>query len=151
MEALDRDKAIDVLNRIMECELAGVVRYTHYSLLVCGYHRDPVASWLGLQAEEGLKHARRAGKLLTLLGGHPTPGIRPRQDAYEKDVGVILREALDHEHEACTAYHELLELCRGRSLFIEDYARQLIVAEDLHAEEVGRLLHGPREVAPYLA
>lgn len=151
MEALNRDKAIALLNRIMECELAGVVRYTHYSLLVSGYNGDPVAEWLRAQADEGLKHARRAGKLLSLLGGHPAPTLLAVNGAYEKDIGVILRESLDHENEACAAYHELLGLCRGRSVFIEDYARQLIHAEDAHVAEVTRLLHAPREVVPYVA
>lgn len=151
MEALNRDKAIAILNRIMECELAGVVRYTHYSLMVCGYNRDPISAWLRAQAEEGLKHSQRAGKLLILLGGHPTPDIRMPRESYERDVAAILRESLDHENVAGAAYQDLLQLCQGRSLFIEDYARQLIGAESLHADQVTRLLQSPREVAPYAA
>ena len=33
MASLDVDKVVGLLNRILEHELAGVVRYTHYSLL----------------------------------------------------------------------------------------------------------------------
>ena len=151
MEALNRDKTIMVLNRIMECELVGVIRYTHYSLLVSGYNGDPVADWLRAQADEGLKHARRAGKLLSLLGGHPAPTLLPIQGAYERDIGVILRESLELENEACAAYRELLVLSKGRSVFIEDYARQLISAEGAHAAQVERLLHAPRAAAPHVA
>ena len=32
MAKLDTDGVVRVLNRILEAELAGVVRYTHYSL-----------------------------------------------------------------------------------------------------------------------
>ena len=35
-QELDRNAAIGVLNRILELELAGVVRYTHYALMVYG-------------------------------------------------------------------------------------------------------------------
>ena len=59
--------AIDALNRIMELELAGVVRYTHYSLMVYGYNRIPIVSWLKSNAQEGLDHAHKAGELATLL------------------------------------------------------------------------------------
>ena len=61
MEALKKDKAITILNRIMELELAGVVRYTHYSLMIYGYNRIPIVGW----AAEGLAHAQRAGELIT--------------------------------------------------------------------------------------
>jgi hypothetical protein len=46
MATLDKDKVIGLLNQILEQELAGVVRYTHYSLLVFGYNRIPIVAWL---------------------------------------------------------------------------------------------------------
>ncbi|HSD61771.1 MAG TPA: ferritin-like domain-containing protein, partial [Burkholderiales bacterium] len=73
----DKAKVIALLNRILELELAGVVRYTHYSLMVFGYNRIPIVSWLSSQADEGLLHARKAGELITQLGGHPSLGIGP--------------------------------------------------------------------------
>ena len=33
--------ASDALNHIMELELAGVVRYSHYALMIYGYNRIP--------------------------------------------------------------------------------------------------------------
>ena len=39
---LDNDRVVSVLNRILEMELTGVVRYTHYSFLVFGYGRIPI-------------------------------------------------------------------------------------------------------------
>ena len=35
---------IKALNSILEFELAGVVRYTHYALMVYGYNRIPIVS-----------------------------------------------------------------------------------------------------------
>ena len=48
---LDKDKAVALLNQIMELELAGVVRYTHYALMVYGYNRIPIVEWLNKQAQ----------------------------------------------------------------------------------------------------
>jgi len=67
-----QDAVISSLNKIMELELSGVVRYTHYSLMVYGYNRIPIVSWLKDNADESLAHARKAGELVTLLGGHPS-------------------------------------------------------------------------------
>ena len=149
MEALNREKSIAVLNRIMELELAGVVRYTHYSLMVFGFNRIPIVNWLRAQAEEGLRHAQRAGEMITLLGGHPSLAIGPLLESYEHEVGAILRESLRHEDESCAAYYDLLELAQGRSVQLEDYARAMIVAEESHADEVNKMLRTPGELAPY--
>ena len=43
---IDKHEVVVILNRILESELAGVVRYTHYSFLVFGYHPIPIVSWL---------------------------------------------------------------------------------------------------------
>ena len=63
---------IEILNEIMETELAGVVKYTHYSLMVYGYNRIPIVEWMKSNATESLDHAHRAGEFVTLLGGHPS-------------------------------------------------------------------------------
>ena len=72
MKNFDKQKTIKTLNNIMELELSGVVRYTHYSLMVYGYNRIPIVSWLKANAQEGLDHATKAGELVTMLGGHPS-------------------------------------------------------------------------------
>ncbi|HBO16345.1 MAG TPA: bacterioferritin, partial [Porticoccaceae bacterium] len=72
MSEADNQEAIDILNEIMEAELAGVVRYSHYALMVYGYNRIPIVDWMKSNANEGLLHAHRAGELVTLMGGHPS-------------------------------------------------------------------------------
>ena len=42
-QELDKAAVVALLNRILEDELAGVVRYTHYSLMVFGYGRIPIS------------------------------------------------------------------------------------------------------------
>ena len=60
---MNKEKIIKSLNQILEMELAGVVRYTHYALMVCGYSRIPIIGWLRGQATESLDHANQAGEL----------------------------------------------------------------------------------------
>ncbi len=149
MKSLDKDKAIAVLNRILEYELAGVVRYTHYSLMVYGYNRIPIVGWLREQANEGLDHAQRAGELITLLGGHPSLGIGPLLESHRHEIGAILRESLAHETEALGQYYELLKIAEGHSVMVEDYARELITAEEMHAGEINKMLRNPGEIATF--
>lgn len=140
---------VDALNRIMEIELAGVVRYTHYSLMVFGYNRIPIVSWLKGNAEEGLAHAQKAGELVTLLGGHPSLKIGPLLETEQHDIGDILRESLAHEKSALAAYYDLLKMAEGKSVLIEEYAREMIMLEELHLDEVNKMLRKPGETAPY--
>ena len=75
MATLNTKKVIDQLNRILECELAGVVRYTHYSMMIFGYSRIPIVKWFQDEATESLAHAQQAGEMVTRLGGHPSLAI----------------------------------------------------------------------------
>lgn len=147
----DNKSAIAVLNRIMEAELAGVVRYTHYSLMVYGYNRIPIVSWLEGNASEGLAHARKAGELVTLLGGHPSLQIGPLLETARHDIGDILRESLEHEKMTLDLYYELLKVATDRSVLLEEYAREMIMLEELHLDEVNKMLRKPGEVQAFQA
>jgi len=140
---IDPTAAIATLNKILEAELAGVVRYTHYSFMVSGYGRIPIVSWLHGQASESLLHAQEAGELITALGGHPSLGIGKLLETHKHDIGDILRESLEHEQGAITEYEQLLELVQGRNVMLEEYARQKIAAESKHVSEVKKMLKHP--------
>ena len=129
----DRQQALDLLNQILEQELAGVVRYTHYSFMVFGHSRIPVVSWFRQQAAESLAHAQQAGELITHLGAYPSLAIGPLLDSHQTDIATMLQEALKTEAEALVLYRRLLTLAEGRSVLLEEYARQMIYAEELHA------------------
>lgn len=149
MDEVKNQLAIDALNRIMELELAGVVRYTHYSLMVYGYNRIPIVSWLKDNAQEGLGHAHRAGELVTLLGGHPSLKIGALLETQKHDIGDILRESLEHEKNALAAYYSLLKIAEGTSVLLEDYSRDMIVQEEMHLDEVNKMLRRPGAIAPF--
>ena len=146
MNDADKQKAIDVLNKILELELAGVVRYTHYALMVFGYNRIPIVSWLKGNGDESLEHAHRAGEIVTLLGGHPSLKIGSLLETHKHDIGDILRESLEQEQSTLDAYYELLRLAEGKSVMLEEYAREMIVLEEMHLDEVNKMLRKPGEI-----
>lgn len=147
---MSSQSAIAALNKIMELELAGVVKYTHYSLMVYGYNRIPIVSWLKGNADESLAHAHKAGELVTLLGGHPSLKIGSLLETEKHDIGDILRESLEHEKAALDAYYELLKVAESStSVLLEEYAREMIVQEELHLDEVNKMLRKPGEIEPF--
>jgi len=145
----DNTKVIGSLNKILEMELAGVVIYTHYGLMVYGYNRIPIISWLRGQATESLTHANQAGELITNLGGHPSLAIGRLLETHNHDIGNILRESLEHETASLNSYKDLLKLVQGESVMLEEYARQMIHTEELHLGEVNKMLRSPGDVKPY--
>ena len=141
--------AIEVLNKILELELAGVVRYTHYALMVFGYNRIPIVSWLKGNGDESLMHAHKAGEFVTMLGGHPSLKIGPLLETHQHDIGDILRESLEQESTTLAAYYELLKLTEGKSVALEEYAREMILLEEIHLDEVNKMLRKPGEIEPF--
>ena len=149
MPKINQDQVVAVLNRILEAELAGVVRYTHYSFLVFGFGRIPIVSWLREQANESLLHAQQAGEWVTALGAYPSLVIGALLESHQHDMAAVFRESLEAEDRALDLYRELLTLVAGRSIALEEYARQMIRVEELHAAEVDKMLRKPGDLAAF--
>ncbi|ACK73524.1 Ferritin Dps family protein [Gloeothece citriformis PCC 7424] len=140
MIELDREKTIEVLNRIMEYELAGVVRYTHYSLMVTGPHRIPIVQFFQQQATESLTHTQQVGEILTGLEGHPSLKVAPIEESYEHNLHSILTESYNHEKQALELYKELLDVVKDASVYLEEFARGMIGQEEIHQLELKKML-----------
>ncbi|HWZ64078.1 MAG TPA: ferritin-like domain-containing protein [Steroidobacteraceae bacterium] len=139
-------KAVETLNHILELELAGLVRYLHYSFMIFGHNRIPIVAWLRGQADESQAHAVQAGEHITNLGGHPSLRIGALLETHKHNVDEILREALSHEEEGLTEYRRLLELTAGRNIMLEEYARAQIAAEEAHVADIGKMLRKPGSI-----
>ncbi len=140
LKELNKEKVCDVLNQIMEFELAGVVRYTHSSLMVVGPHRIPIVQFLQEQASESLMHAQTAGEFLTGLDGHPSQKISKILETNDHSIKGILEESLEHEMAALDLYKELLRIVEGSSIYLEEYTRNLIGQEEQHQLELRKML-----------
>tara|TARA_B110000240_G_C13345333_1_gene387291 strand:- start:101 stop:550 length:450 start_codon:yes stop_codon:yes gene_type:complete len=140
MENVDRNKVTSILNDIMKYELAGVVRYTHSALMVVGPYRESLVSYFNGQAAESLEHAKSSGELLTSLGGHPSQDISIIDESNEHSVIALLTESLEHEREAVSLYKQLLDEVEGKSIYLEEYAKEMIKSEEIHSLEVEKML-----------
>ena len=140
MLELDEEKVRTLLNRILQHEMAGVVRYTHYSLVITGPHRIPIVEFMKSQATESLAHAQNAGEILTGLGGHPEMAVSPLEESHDHSIRALLEESLEHEREASRLYRDLLDTARDKSIYLEEFARSMISQEELHQIEIRKML-----------
>ena len=140
MENIDRKKVISILNDIMKYELAGVVRYTHSALMVVGPYRESLVTYFNGQSSESLTHAQSAGELLVSLGGHPSQEVSIIDESNEHNVSALLSESLDHERQAVSLYKELLEEVVDKSIYLEEYAKEMIKNEEIHSLTVEKML-----------
>ena len=137
---INSKEVCDILNSIMEYELAGVVRYTHSSMMVSGPYRLPIVTFLKEQAEESLMHAQLAGEKIAGLDGHPSQRIAKIEETNRHTIKDILQETLDHERDAIRMYYKLLEAVQDQSVYLEEFARSMIGQEELHVLEVEKML-----------
>ena len=140
LKELNTSKVCDILNRIVELEMAGVVRYAHSSLMVTGPNRIPIVTFLQEQANESLAHALQAGGYITGFGGHPSQNISAIEENHNHSVEQILTESLEHEMKAVETYKELLMEVADASIMLEEYARGQIGMEEQHALEIRKML-----------
>src|SRR4249920_1556767 len=137
---------VSTLNRILELELAGVVRYLHYSFMIFGHSRIPIVSWLRDQASESEAHAVLAGEHITTFGGHPSLKIGSLLETHKHSINDILDEAYTHEEEGLDEYRKLLKQVRDKSIMLEEYARAQIAAEEQHLAEIRKMKRAPGSI-----
>ncbi|MFN2515095.1 MAG: bacterioferritin [Pyrinomonadaceae bacterium] len=148
-KSVEKGAAVSLLNEILETELAGVVRYTHYALMVFGHSRIPIVSWLRSEATTCLMHANEAGELVTHFGEHPSLKIGALLETHKHGINDILLESLEAEKAGLELYKKLLEMVRDRSVLLEDYARKMIAEEERHLGEVNKMLRKPGEITQF--
>ena len=144
----DRDGTLKVLNEIVELELAGVVRYTQYSLMIFGHARIPIMNWMREQALESLAHATQAGEEVTALGGDVSLGIGELVPTHPASIDGMLQEMLGQERRAVELYRKLLALTEGRHVSLEELARQMIRTEEMDVAEIEKMLRKPAAGSP---
>ena len=137
---MNKNKVIKILSEIFNHEINGVVRYTHYALMVFGSDRLPLVTYFRNQAKESLMHADLAGEHITGLGGHPPLNNDNLKETFNHNINDLLKETLEHEKSAISVYYQLLDLVQDKSVYLEEYARSMIGQEELHALEVEKML-----------
>ena len=137
---MNKKNIIKKLTEVFDLDLSGVIRYTHYSLMIFGHNRLPLVDFFKAQASESLAHANLAGEHITGLGGHPPLNINNIKETFKHDISEILKETLEHEKKAIKVYYELSDIIDDTSIYLEEYARTMIGQEELHVLEVEKML-----------
>ena len=127
------------LDKILEAELSGVVRYLHYSFMIFGPNRIPITGWFREHATEGMKHATMIGEKITALGGHASVKVKPVPETNKHNVLDMLAESLEYERETLKMYYDLLGTVEG-DVPLEEMVRGLIADETGHVEEVEKMI-----------
>jgi bacterioferritin len=145
--SLDTRAVVKVLNQLLELELAGVVRFMHYSLMVFGHARIPIVAWLRGEANEAMGHAQKIGEWITALGEHPSLKIGTLLETHRHQIDDILKEVMEHEQEGLGFYRDLLAMVEGVDIALEEFARGMIELETSHVHEVEKMLRRPGAIS----
>ena len=140
---MNKEQVIEKLNQALENEYAGVVRYSHYSLMIFGFNRIPIVAWFRSQSAESLAHAEQIGEKITALGGHPSLKMGSLLETHKHAVAEILNESLEHERAQVGLLHEILSLVEGKDVHLEEFIRGMILDEQEHIYEIEKMLRRP--------
>jgi bacterioferritin len=139
MEMTSNKQALEILGRIFQEEMAGIVRYLHYSFMIMGHNRIPIQKWFRDQANEAVTHTVMIGEKITSLGGHPPMMTSQIEETNQHSVHKLLEECLVHERVSLDLYKQLVR-ASGDDIALEELARELVRAETEHIEEVEKML-----------
>lgn len=136
---MSNDKIIKKLNKILESEISGVIRYLHYALMITGPNRIPIVKWFHDQANEAYQHASIIGEKITAMGGHPSLETQKVPETKSHAVLDILKESLSFEKEALALYKDVLKSV-GDDIALDEMIRDFVRKETEHVEEVEKML-----------
>ncbi|MEB3298518.1 MAG: ferritin-like domain-containing protein [Candidatus Sericytochromatia bacterium] len=138
------EDAMQCLHRIYQAEMAGIIRYLHYSFMVMGHNRIPIQAWFRNQATESQTHAIIIGEKITSYGGHPPLLSQSVEETNQHGINAILEESLHHELQALQLYKSLADMAaRDGDVALEELAREMVRGETEHIDEVRKMLRQP--------
>lgn len=133
-------KLVEELNKDLEKEMAGIVRYLHHSFIVFGPHRGPLVQMFRNQAQEAVNHAIQLGEKITALGGHPTVKVEQVFEPGYQTIEDMLAEDLEAEKKQLELYTKQLRDLGDDNLPLKLMLEQIIVSEQNHVEEIEKYL-----------
>jgi bacterioferritin len=128
-----------ILDEVFQEEMAGIIRYLHYSFMVMGHNRIPIQKWFRDQAQESMNHAILIGEKITSYGGHPTLKAAEVPETHSHLLDKLLEECIAFETRGLNLYKKLAEKA-GDDLALEELARQLVREETEHLDEIEKMM-----------
>ncbi len=132
-----RAELVENLNKALSLELAGIIQYSQHSYLVTGTEREIFKGFFRDQAEEAQDHAEVLGDKIVALGGIPT--VEPAMIRQSVDVQEMLKQDLELEREAMSAYMAAWSSCDDNDLPQKFWLEGQISDEQMHIEELEKL------------
>lgn len=132
-----RPELIEYLNKALSLELSGVIQYSQHSYLVTGIEREVYKEFFRDQAEEAQDHAEFLGDKIVALGGVPT--VEPAMIRQSTDLKEMLKQDLELEREALSAYMNAWNSCGEEDLPTRFWLEGQIADEQTHVEELEKL------------
>lgn len=132
-----RPELIENLNKALSLELAGVIQNSQHSYLVNGTDREVFKGFFRDNAEEAQNHAEFLGDKIVALGGIPT--VEPATIRQSTDLKEMLKQNLELEREALSAYMNAWNSCGEEDLPTKFWVEGHIADEQLHIDELEKL------------
>ena len=133
---------MECLQQVFQAEMSGITRYLHYSFMIMGHNRIPIQKWLRSEAAENMAHAVTIGEKITALGGHPPLSSAGIEETNVHTVDQILTESLKTRGTRPATVQAARRIA-GDDIALEELARQFVMQETAHIEEVQKMLRRP--------
>jgi bacterioferritin len=140
-----RQDLIDRLNTVLSWELAGVVQYLHYAVLVSGPLRPVYTEFFHDGSKEARDHAEAVGAKIASLGGVPT--AEPAAILPATDLETMLQNTLKLEVAALAAWEAAWEVGDAVNLGTKLWIEEHVSEEQEHVDELNRILASPFSLA----
>jgi bacterioferritin len=144
--ALDRQKAIAVLNEALATELVCVLRYKFHYFMATGIHSQAVKEEFLEHAKEEQEHADEIAERIKQLGGKPemNPAIFASNAHSEYKEGTtlveMLKEDLIAERIAIESYREMARFFGEKDSTSRRMIESILAKEEEHADDLTDLL-----------
>ncbi|HET9391517.1 MAG TPA: ferritin-like domain-containing protein [Steroidobacteraceae bacterium] len=144
--ALDRKKAIAVLNEALATELVCVLRYRFHYFMASGIHSQAVKEEFHEHAREEQEHADWIAERIKQLGGKPemNPAVISGNSHSEYKEGTsladMIREDLIAERIAIESYREIIKFFGEKDSTSRRLIERILEKEEEHADEMADLL-----------
>jgi bacterioferritin len=144
--ALDRDKAVAVLNEALATEIVCVLRYKFHYFMATGIHSQAVKEEFNEHAAEEQEHAERIAERIKQLGGKPemNPDVLSTLSHSEFKEGTsladMIREDLIAERIAIESYRDIIRFFGDRDPTSRILMEEILAKEEEHADDLTDLL-----------
>jgi bacterioferritin len=149
--ALDRTRAIAVLNEALATELVCVLRYKYHYFMATGIHSQAAKAEFLEHAGEEQEHADQIAERIKQLGGKPEMNPATLADHSHSEykegntVAEMLKEDLIAERIAIESYRDMITFFGDRDTTTKRMLEAILAKEEEHADDLSDLLFAQGE------